>query len=213
MVAAGLAAALKSRGTNVGVMKPVQTGDYPGDAAFLREAAGAADSLDLVLPCYLPAPLAPAVAARIGHGRVDIPKVLDAFQELCRRHDFLVVEGIGGLLVPLEDGRYVVDLIAAMALPAIVVARPGLGTINHTLLTIRQARAAGIRVLGTIINGYPAQPDLVEKTNPEAIRRHSGLPVLGVLPLLPKIDTTGEGLEGLVEAVNKHVRLEEILGA
>ena len=211
VVAAGLAAALKARGVDVGVMKPVQAGDYPGDAAYLRRAAGVADTLRLVVPCYLPAPVAPAVAADMGHGTVDLSKILDAFQELCGRHEFMVVEGIGGLLVPLQDGLFVAGLVAAMGLPAVVVARPGLGTINHTLLTIRQAQAEGIRVIGTIINGYADQPDLAEKTNPQAIKKHSGLPVLGLLHYLPGLDLARGSLEGLVEAINRDVSLEDIL--
>lgn len=213
MVAGGLAAALRARGLDVGVMKPVQTGGYPGDAAFLRQAAGVTDSLDLINPCYLEVPLAPALAAALGHGRVDIPHILEAFQELSRRHPFLVVEGIGGLLVPLQESFYVADLMLALGLPAMVVARPALGTINHTLLTIRQAQSAGIRVLGTIISDYPPQPGLAEETNPQAIERYSGLPILGLLPHLPGVDVAAGRLEGLAEAVGRYVRLEEILGA
>ncbi|MDP2935542.1 MAG: dethiobiotin synthase, partial [Dehalococcoidia bacterium] len=144
VVAAGLAAALKARGVNVGVMKPVQTGDYPGDAAVLRLAAGVDDPLNLILPCYLQAPLAPAVAALLGDRPVSPALIMEAFQELCQRHEFMIVEGVGGLMVPLLDGYSVADLIVAMGLPALVVARPGLGTINHTLLTIKQAQSVGI---------------------------------------------------------------------
>ena len=212
VVASGLAAALQCQGLDVGVMKPVQAGDYPGDAALLQRAAGVADPLDLINPCYLDASLAPAVAAGLGHGRVDIARILEAFHELRRRHKFLVVEGVGGLLVPLEDGFSVADLILALGLPAVVVARPGLGTINHTLLTVRQAHAAGIRVLGTIINGYPEEPDLAERTNPQAIEKYSGLPVLGTIPHFPALSTDREGLRGLAEAVGRCVKVEEIIG-
>lgn len=211
VVAAGLAAALRAQGWDVGVMKPVQTGERPGDAAFLGQAAGVGDPLELINPCYLGAPLAPAVAASLGYGRVDIPLILEAFRELCRRHQFLVVEGIGGLLVPLQDGFYVADLIVALELPAIIVARPTLGTINHTLLTIRQAQSAGIRVLGTVISGYPQKPDLAEETNPQAIERYSHRPVLGILPYLPQLDVAAGRLEGLAEAVGQRVKLEEII--
>ncbi|MDP2727309.1 MAG: dethiobiotin synthase [Dehalococcoidia bacterium] len=212
VVAGGLAAALAARGMNVGVMKPIQAGGRRGDVAFLQRAAGTADPIDLINPCYLDAPVAPAVAVDLGYGQVDIPLILGAFQELCRRHDFIVVEGIGGLLVPLQDGYYVADLILALGLPTILVARPGLGTINHTLLTIRQAQASAIEVLGTIINGYPARPDLAERTNAEAIERFSGLPVLGLLPHLPRVDTAVGVMEGLAEAVGRYLNLETILG-
>lgn len=213
VVAGGIAAALHARGVNVGVMKPIQTGERPGDAAFLRRASGVSDSLELINPCYLDAPLAPAVAASLGYGTVDIPAVKAAFHELARRHQFMIVEGIGGLLVPLQEDYYVADLIKALDLPALVVARPVLGTINHTLLTVRQAQSAGIRVLGTIINGYPADPDLAERTAVEAIEHYSGLPVLGTLPYLPTINVAAGIMEGLLEAVRRYVRVEEILGS
>lgn len=213
IVAGGLAAALRARGVDVGVMKPVQTGGRPGDAAFLQRAAGLTDPLSLVNPCYLDAPLAPAVAVSLGYGQVEIPLILEAFRELSGRHKFMVVEGIGGLLTPIQERFYLADLILAMELPAIVVARPGLGTINHTLLTIRQAQSMGIHVLGTIVNGYPAKPDLAEKTSVEAIESHSGLPVFGTLPHLPGVDTAAGIMDGLVEAVRRYIRLEEILGS
>lgn len=213
VVTGGLAAVLRARGINVGVMKPIQTGERPGDAAFLRRAAGVTDPIELINPCYLDAPLAPAVAAGLGYGKVDIPAVMGAFHKLSRVHDFMLVEGIGGLLVPLQEGYYVVDLISALGLPALVVARPVLGTINHTLLTIRQAQSAGIRVIGTVINGYPADPVLAERTAVEAIEHYSGLPVLGTIPNLPTINVSAGILDGLLEAFRRHMRLEGILGA
>lgn len=212
VVAGGLAAALRAWRLDVGVMKPVQSGGRPGDAAFLRRAAGVEDPLDLINPCCFDLPLAPAIAADLGPGSVDLSAILEAFWELGRRHDFLVVEGIGGLLVPLGEGLYVADLILAMGLPALVVARPGLGTLNHTLLTIRQAQSAGVRVLGTIINGYPLEPDLAARTNPPAIERFSGLPVLGLLPQLPEGILAGS-LEALGETMARFIRLEAVLDA
>ncbi len=212
VVAGGIAAALRARGVDVGVMKPIQTGERPGDAAFLRRAAGVTDPLEQINPCYLDAPLAPAVAASLGYGTVDIPAIIEAFRQLSRTHEFMIVEGIGGLLVPLQENYYVADLIKALELPSLVVARPVLGTINHTLLTIRQAQSAGIRVLGTIINGYPADPDLAERTAVEAIEHYSGLPVLGTLPYLPTINVAAGILDGLLEAVRRYVRMEAILG-
>lgn len=213
VVAAGLAAALKARGVNVGVMKPVQTGDYPGDAAVLRLAAGVDDPLKLILPCYLQAPLAPAVAASLGDRPVSPTLIMEGFHELCRRHEFMIVEGVGGLMVPLLDGYSVADLIIAMGLPALVVARPGLGTINHTLLTIKQAQSAGIRVLGTVINGCTDQPDLAERTNPQAIERYSGLPVLGLLPCLTGVDLENWRMDGLSESIARFVQVEKLLEA
>jgi dethiobiotin synthetase len=211
VVAAGLAAALKARGLDVGVMKPVQTGGRSEDAAFLAQAAAATDEPHLVNPCCLEFPLAPAVAAAIARQPVPIAQILEAFHELRRRHQIMIVEGVGGLLVPIAQDYYVSDLIRDLGLPALVVARAGLGTINHTLLTIREGQRAGIRVLGTIINAYPAAAGLAEETNPEAIQRHSGLPILGVIPVLPGLDVASCSMEGLAEAVAGAVNLEGLL--
>jgi len=201
-VAAGLARALKARGLDVGVMKPVASGgrrlDAQGadkdaglvcdDARQLAEAVDASDELSLINPVCFEAPLAPLVAARLEGRRVDLGVVWRAYEALCERHDFLVVEGVGGLLVPIDDGATVLDLITVLRLPALIVTRPTLGTINHTLLTVRYAREHGVDVAGLVINAAePACPELVEgsmavQTNPAILEEWARAPVLANLP-------------------------------
>jgi dethiobiotin synthetase len=187
VVAAGIAAALRRRGVDVGVMKPFATGvrRVSGDAELLRRAAGADDPVDLVNPVRLGPPLAPSVAARLTGRRVDLRAVFSAFRSLASRHECLVVEGVGGLLVPVRDRVPVAEVARRMGLPILVVTRATLGTINHTLLTVLAARARGLRVLGLVIN-HPAKSrrGLAERTNPEALRRETGLPVLAQIPYL-----------------------------
>jgi dethiobiotin synthetase len=92
------------------------------------------------------------------------------------------VEGAGGLLVPIKEDYLMSDLASALGLPLLIVARPGLGTLNHTSLTVEAARKRGIDVLGVVINRFPASPGLSERTNPERITRMTGVPVAGVFP-------------------------------
>src|SRR5262247_1970348 len=138
LVAGGIAAALARRGIDVGVMKPFATGAIrvggrlvSEDAQFLKKAAGVDDPLDLINPSCLQPPLAPAMAARIAKKPIDLDKVWAAWRTLKARHSTMIVEGVGGLLVPLVTGFTVADLARRWNLPLVIVTRPTLGTINH----------------------------------------------------------------------------------
>jgi len=195
VVAGALAAALRARGIDCGVMKPIQTGASHSadgrvslDARFLSLAAGVSDPLDMVCPVLLDAPAAPAVAAADAGQEIHILPILDALDTLGAGHELMIVEGAGGLAVPLVGKYLLADLVLEMELPVIVVARATLGTINHTLLTIHFARQHGLNVLGVVINGCPAEPDLAERTAPALIERLSGIPVLAVVPQIAGVD-------------------------
>ncbi len=182
IISGGIARALLHKGFNVGVMKPFATwGDprrEPGgrqrwiseDALHLRQAAATSDSLDLINPICFKAAMAPWPAARLEKKNIDLDRVMVAYKELCRRHSFLVVEGVGGLLVPLKRDFFVSDLIVRMKLAAIVVAHPDLGTLNHTLLTVRELKRNGIPLAGVIINNYKGKTR-AEQTNPAVLRK------------------------------------------
>lgn len=216
-VAAGLAGALRRRGIDVGVMKPVQTGITPaardrgeGDGPFLARAAGVDDPPALVSPVCLAAPLAPSVAAALEGTAVDLAAVDDAFAALAALRDFLVVEGAGGLAVPVRGGFLMADLAARLGLPLLVVARPGLGTINHTVLTVEFARRRGLAVLGVVVNGYDAATaGPAERTNPGVIAALTGLPVLAVVPRVGDLDVEGGRPGGIVAAVDRALDWEE----
>ena len=210
-VAAGLAKALKGLGLDVGVMKPVasggrktQAGLVSDDALVLAEAIGAPDDLSLVNPVCLEAPLAPCVAARLEGQRVDLGAVWRAYETLAARHEFLVVEGVGGLLVPLDDGATVLDLITMLRLPTLVVTRPTLGTINHTLLTVRHAREHGINVLGLVVNAVePVEPSVAVDTNPAILEEWGRVPVLANLPHEPNLDAHTDAFTALARRVRQ----------
>jgi len=185
-VSCGLAAALKRRGVDVGVMKPVATG-RSDDAQQLIKASGSKDPLDLVNPVHFKAPLSPHLAAKREGARVDLGSIDRAFATLNSRHEVVIVEGAGGLLVPIRDGFTMVDLARRLGLPLLIVARDALGTINHTTLTVEAARSRGLKVLGVVVNrSHPGRPDLAERLNPEAIAKAARVEILASLPWRPR---------------------------
>jgi dethiobiotin synthetase len=189
-VAAGLTYALRRQGLRAVYFKPVQSGCpreqgrlIPTDARFAQELAGLAEPLEVLTPVALELPLAPGVAAARARVKVDLARIAAVYRELAAKYEFMVVEGAGGLYVPLVDTRFLVlDLARWLRLPLVVVARAGLGTINHTALTVMAARHHGITVAGVVLNRYPATPGLAEQTNPQIIEEITGVPILGLVP-------------------------------
>jgi dethiobiotin synthetase len=183
-VAAGLARALARRGVDVGVMKPVATG-ASSDGALLASGLSEKDDPRLVTPVLLGPPLAPSVAARVSGVALDLERVWRAWRTLRSLHDFMVVEGVGGLLVPVKHRYPVAAMAKRMGLPLIVVARPTLGTINHTLLTVESARRRGLRVAGLVVcYSRDWRAGKAERSNPAVLEAESGVPLLGVVPFL-----------------------------
>jgi dethiobiotin synthetase len=208
VITAGLASALRARGHAVGVVKPVQSGalaeDPSGDAARLVRLAGLSETPAEVAPYAFAAPLAPAVAAGLEGRRVDRDVVLDAVQSIAARYDAVLVEGAGGLMVPLAEDWTVADLAGALGLPLLVVARAGLGTVNHTVLTVLVARQHGLDPAGVVLNGAT---DESSRTNALLIERHAGVPVVGRTPQLVG-ELTSERLRTLVE---QHIDVDALV--
>ena len=189
-VAAGLAYALRERKVDVAAMKPFATASraYSSrfkshDTAILAEAAGAGEPDDILNPFFYRLPASPLTAAQAtGQPLARIEKALDAMRELGGTHDFVIVEGIGGIMVPLNEKEFVADFARRAGLPVIIVSLAALGTLNHTVLTVRACREFGLDVLGIIVNKMPKKPSVVEQKTPETLERLTGIPVLGVLP-------------------------------
>ena len=189
-IATGLIRAMRHKGIRVCPMKPVETGCtarrgqlVPSDSIALMKASGADESVDAINPCRLRLPLAPSVAAEIEGVPVKPGKMLSSYRRLLARYDIIVVEGAGGIMVPLWKDYIFLDLVRDMQVPLIVVSRPGLGTINHTLLTIESARNRGIDVIGVIFNyTWKVKKGFAEKTNPHVIEKLGGTPVFGEVP-------------------------------
>jgi dethiobiotin synthetase len=187
LVSAGLSLYLRQQGIDVGVMKPAETGvsDCAAagpDAELLRWAADSRDELDDISPYRFKAPLAPAVAASREQVRINYSELAKRAAGLIKRHQFTLVEGAGGLMVPLAGGLLMADLARALGLPLLLVVRPGLGTINHTLLTQVSARAMEIPVAGYLINRMPAEQGLAEETAAHSLASLTTEDLLGVLP-------------------------------
>jgi len=188
IVSAALARLLRLKGIDVGVMKPVTSGCceergslVSDDALLLCRSAGLSCSDDNA-PYLLRQPLAPAEAARIDGIRIDVERIKESYNRLATGHDFVIVEGAGGLMVPLAERLMTTDLIKLLDLPVLVVARPNLGTVNHTLLTCFSAHQCGLTVAGVVVNNFPEAPDLAAQGAPRQIEALSGAPLLGVWP-------------------------------
>lgn len=194
IVSAVLARVLKGRGVNVGIMKPVTSGCPDGeplvseDAELLAFGAGIDPLQEESAPYRFKASLAPSIAASMEGKRIEFSRIAEAYDKLAARHDFVIVEGAGGLMVPLAGGLLIADLANRLQLPLLVVARPNLGTVNHTLLTCFCARQLGLSVTGVIINGQEEQPGPAEEYAPHMIGSLSGAPVLGVFPRIEEAD-------------------------
>ena len=194
IASAAIAMLLRRMGHSVGVMKPVTSGCIErdghlvsGDAELLCYGAGIEVTPDCA-PYLLRAPVAPSIAASLEKVRIDFQVIRDAYLRLAAGYDFVIVEGAGGLMVPLAGGLLMSDLALHLGLPVAVVARPGLGTINHTLLTTFTGRTLGLEVKGVIVNRYPEVPDRAEAYAPHLIASLSGTQLLGVFPEVPGDD-------------------------
>ncbi len=228
IISCAIGMALKKKGLDIGYMKPFQcSGD---DVKFICRALGIKDEKELVNPYYAKEPLAPYVAFKRTKVKIDLEKVFNAYKELSRRHELLIVEGAGGLLVPLKEDYLVADLIRDLDIHALIVARAGLGTLNHTLLTQRYALDYGIKVKGVIINNYQgnasgakeiikraenrqkitAEGDfLAEKTNPDILKEFLDVPILGIIPRMRHIKSK-DGLKRLAKTAGENIDLNDL---
>lgn len=187
VVSCALIRALRSAGTNVGAMKPIETGvgeAGPLDAMKLREAAGGTDDLADVCPQQFALPAAPTVAAAAEGREVDLHAVRHAFATLASCRDLVVVEGAGGLLVPVGAGATMADLAGEMRLPLVLVARAALGTINHTRLTLEVAGLRNLPLAGVVISHADGPLSAPDAANLGELRRELGDRLIGEIPPL-----------------------------
>jgi dethiobiotin synthetase len=187
VLAAAVCAALVERGERVAAFKPVVTGlddpvaGWPRDHELLARAAGGEQSPADVAPYTFGPPLSPHYAAELAGEPIEPARLLEA----ARTERLLVAEGVGGLMVPITPGYLVRDLAVDLGLPVVIAARTGLGTINHTLLTIDAARTAGLRVAGVAMTPWPDRPAPIEVSNRATVERLGGVPVSGLPPMNP----------------------------
>lgn len=187
VVAAVVARGLADSGQRVAVFKPAVTGLDEGgepDHEILRRAAGSEQS-DVEIAPYLYRPaVSPHLAAQLAGDAIEPAHLVERARDAAAGADAIVCEGVGGLLVPLTPGYLVRDLARALELPLVVAAAPGLGTINHTLMTLEAARAVGLRIACAVLTPWPEAPGDIEDSNRTTIADLGGIPV----EVLPQID-------------------------
>ncbi|WP_391560625.1 dethiobiotin synthase [Robertmurraya sp.] len=201
IIACGLAAVLKEKRFDVGVFKPLLSGisrdDPESDTSLLKKMSQTYLSHEDITPFEFKEPLAPYVAGKLEGKLIGIEEVLHYWEMIRGKHQYFIVEGAGGISVPLGENFLVSDLIKALELPIVIVARPNLGTINHTFLTVQYAKSMGLRIAGIVINGISDHPDLAEITNPKLIEELCGVPILGITPKFNEI--THENIKNIVK--------------
>jgi dethiobiotin synthetase len=192
IVSSGIAAALKRRGHDTGVFKPMLSGvkreDPTSDTMLLKKYSGDESALRDITPYQFDEPLAPYLAARLQGCEVPFSELINCWNDMKEQHDFFIVEGAGGISVPFGRDYLVSDVAEYIGFPLIIVARPNLGTLNHTYLTVDYARRCGLHVLGVVVNGLDEkEKGVAEETNPAMIEQFCNVPVLGVIPKMSHI--------------------------
>jgi len=217
-VAAGLARCLKDRGFAPGVLKPVETGcvlrrekRIPPDGSFLKHMAGASEPIEEIVPYRLSVPLAPQVAAERDGIRIRTRRFQSAFRAISSRHPCTLVEGAGGILVPVTRRTTMVDLMLQFKLPVLLVSRIGLGTLNHTLLTLFYLAQHKIPVAGVVLNDPNGCKDLSARSNPATLEQWCSVPILGNIPYDKGLRMTRNFGEKIARRVGRYVQVDRII--
>lgn len=205
VVTGAIAGVLRNLGHHIGVYKPLQSGhsaSHPeGDAARLKMASGVETAVDKICPYSVEEPLAPRLAMRRAGRTVTLADITSYYNELMAEFDSLLVEGAGGLAVPYTEDALVVDFAKQLKLPLIIVARPTLGTVNHTVLTISYAKAKGLQVAGVILSGCKEDEKERVQENKKMIEELSDVPVFGLFPKLREEYTRDELIKATEESI------------
>jgi len=225
VVGAGLARLLVEKGLKVGVMKPIETGivlnlsdsnavsceSMLSDGEFLARSARIEERRETIVPFTYAEPLAPLVAARRTLRSVDLDVIKESWRYLSSKYDLVIVEGAGGLSVPIKESYDMASLALDLGLPILIVARPSLGTLNHTFLTVHYARSRGLEILGVIISGYNKETtDVAELTNPAMIEELCGENVIGIVPKKDSIKSPEDAAEVVKQGVKMDVLLRKL---
>jgi dethiobiotin synthetase len=200
-VGAGLAWALRKRKLDVGVMKPFATANRvfstnyrSQDTAILAKASGVKDPDSRINPFFYSIAASPLVASELNHGApVNIKKAVQSLKNLGKNHDFLIAEGIGGIMVPLTENEYFAGFAKRVDMPVIIVATTKLGTLNHTLLTVMACEKFGLKITGIILNKISKKPNRVEQKTAEVIERLTHVKVLAVIPFSKEVNYAAIG--------------------
>jgi dethiobiotin synthetase len=212
-ITVALAISIRKMGIDVGVMKPVatgvmqKTGFKSSDVSILYNASGVHDEEDEINPVFMPLPVSPYDASKVLDISFDKKIIFEQFAKLQKRHQMMLVEGIGGILTPLTRDYFVADLIKDMGLETIIVTRSTLGTLNHTMMTVRTCRDNKIPIKGILVNNYDENGGPEEKNAPLTIHEITSVPILGVLPFIKYYDNP----EMMVSHVEKNVDVKSLI--
>jgi dethiobiotin synthetase len=171
---------VRAQGLRCAGFKPICCGDRQ-DAELLLASSGEGISIDELNPIWLRTPAAPFTASQIENVAIDSKRLLEDFEKLKERYDFVVAEGIGGWRVPITQNYFVSDLAVAMALPVLIVVQNKLGCLNHAMLTLESVEEHGLTVAGIVLNSQTSEPDLASKTNGAILEEITGRQLLPLL--------------------------------
>lgn len=216
VVTAGIAAALRARGLACVPCKPVQSGvaksPAEGDVGFLLEACGNPIEPELANVYSFKTPVTPSVAAKKEGVEIDRRKIGESVAALGKEYEWVIVEGAGGLLAPIGANWSNAEMAFDLGLPLVLVARAGLGTINHTLLTVQAARDRGLAIAGIVLNGARKDgKDVSEESNAAEIAARTNVPIVGTIPWLPEISVEKRQSAGLAAAIERFVNIDRLL--
>lgn len=216
-VTAALARSLNEQGYDVGVMKPVETGvvkGRPSDADRLMQAAHVSDALELVRPYAFRLPVAPLDAARAERHTIQLSTIMRAYRTLQTQHDLLLIEGAGGVHVPITSKMAMLDLIEKLNTPVLIIGRAGLGGVNHAILTLNALRERKIPVLALVLNRtVPTKTAMTrrqERSTVDVLRESAGVPVVGPLPYYHNLNTRFEYILSKLAANSEMKKLTKL---
>ncbi|MDP7638366.1 MAG: dethiobiotin synthase [Candidatus Hydrogenedentes bacterium] len=200
IVTAGLLRVLRKQGVNACSMKPIQTGALPGpggldaiDLTFHHKAAEmkvARKEYDVMAPCCYEPECSPHLAGRMAGEYPDMEKIVSCYRQLVERYDLALVEGAGGVYCPIDESQTMLDLMARLKLPVVLTARRGLGTINHSLLSINAIRNRGLELLGVVFNeSEDIERDYIRKDNVGAVEKFGDVAILGDIDYLATLES------------------------
>ncbi len=213
VITAAMAMCLRKLGIDVGVMKPIasgipqKSGFKSSDVSLLCEAAGTTDSEEMVNPIFFPIPTSPYDATKILSLQIDMQLVFKKLKDLTKIHQMLLVEGIGGIMTPITKNYFVADMIKAMGLEVIVVTRSTLGTLNHTIMTLKMCKDYEIPIKGMIINYFDERGGPAEKNSPTTLYELTEIPILGIIPFVKDY----QKLDTMAKIVEKNIDLNSII--
>lgn len=209
VITSGIARALSNLKANVGVMKPFAASDQQitkvQDTDILAKAARVNDSTKLITPQFFEIPASPYTASQNLDKKVNLEIVLQSFQKLCKKYKILLVEGMGGIMTPILENYFIVNLIKEMNSEAIIVTRTKIGSINHTIMTIRMCQQLQIPIKGIVINNFDIEGYVASELKRD-LEGLTKIPVLGIVPRIDNLDA-----ENVAQIITSEINLEQFI--